>query len=282
MEPLEYRSVIKFLNMQGKSPSVIFEEMFSVYQEECLSYVTVKYWVRKFKSGFLSIHDSPREGRPNFVVTEDSVCQVKTLVLEDRRVTIKQLAAITKMSVCSIETILHDHLHMSTAWVPRLLTPNQKEQRADSCKELIELESKDTRFFYRITRDMDETWVHHFDPEMKSSSMQWKTPSSPTPKKARVEPSCGKVMLSCFWDRDGIIMTDYLEQGHTITGNYYSALLAKLRSTLAKKRRGKLQKGILLLHDNAPAHRSMMTVQYFTHRCSVVSKFSLIRRINQI
>ena len=38
---------------------------------------------------------------------------------------------------------------------------------------------------------MDETWVHHFDPEMKSSSMQWKAPSSPAPKKARVEPSCG-------------------------------------------------------------------------------------------
>ena len=54
------------------------------------------------------------------------------------------------MSVGSIETILHDHLHMSKVsamWVPRLLTPNQKEQRADSCKELIELESKDTRFF---------------------------------------------------------------------------------------------------------------------------------------
>ena len=39
-----------FLNMQGKSSSVIFEEMFSVYQEECLSYETVKNWVRKFKS----------------------------------------------------------------------------------------------------------------------------------------------------------------------------------------------------------------------------------------
>ena len=42
MEPLEYPSVIKFLNMQGKSPSVIFEEMFGVYQEECPSYETVK------------------------------------------------------------------------------------------------------------------------------------------------------------------------------------------------------------------------------------------------
>ena len=187
IEPLEYRSVIKLFNMQGKFPSVIFEEMFIVYQEECPSYETVKYWVRKFKSGFLSIHDSPREGRTNFVVTEDSVCQVKTLVLEDRRVTVKHLAAITKMSVSSIENVLHDHLHMSNVsarWVPRLLTPNQKKQRADNCKELIELESKDIRFFYRIVT-MDETWVHHFDPEMKSSSMQWKTPSSPTPKTAR-------------------------------------------------------------------------------------------------
>ena len=139
---------------------------------------------------FFPCHDSPREGRPNFVVTEDSVCQVKTLILEDPRVTVKQLAAITKMSVGSIETILHDHLHMSKVsarWVLRLLTPNQKEQRADSCKELIKLESKDTQFFYQIVT-MDETWVHHFDPEMKSSSMQWKTPSSPTPKKARLEP----------------------------------------------------------------------------------------------
>ena len=132
--------------------------------------------MRKFKSGFLSIHDSPREGRPNFVVTEDSVCQVKTLVLEDRRV--KQLAAITKMNVGSNETILHDHHHMSKVsarWVLRLLTPNQKQQRADSCKEFIELESKDTRFFYRIMT-MDETWVHHSDPEMKSSKCNGKRP----------------------------------------------------------------------------------------------------------
>ena len=113
MEPLGYRSVIKFLNMQGKSPSVIFEEMLSAFQGECPSYETVKYWVRKFKSGFLPIHDSPREGHQNFVVTEDRVFQVKTLVLKDRQATVKQLADIPKMSVGSIETILHDHLHMS-------------------------------------------------------------------------------------------------------------------------------------------------------------------------
>ena len=129
MEPLEYRSVIKFLNMQGKSPSVNFEEMFSVHQEECPSYETVKNWVRKFKSAFFFIQDSPREGRPNFVVTGDSVCQVRTPVLEDRRVTVKQLAAITKMTAGSIETVLHDHLHMSKVsarWVPATFDTKSK------------------------------------------------------------------------------------------------------------------------------------------------------------
>ena len=65
------------------------------------------------------------------------------------------------MSLGSIETILHDHLHMSKVlarWVPRLLTPNQKEQRADSCKELIKFESKDTQFFYRIVTKGSPFW----------------------------------------------------------------------------------------------------------------------------
>ena len=59
-------------------------------------------------------------------------------------------------------------------------------------------------FFYRIVT-MDETWVHHSDPEMKSSSIQWKTPSFPTPMKARVESSCGlspirsHITLKYFW-----------------------------------------------------------------------------------
>ena len=60
---------------------------------------------------------------------------------------------------------------------------------------------------------MDETWIYQFDPEPKNSSMQWKRPSSPSPKKTKVTQSNGKVMLSCFWDCEGIIMTDLLGKG---------------------------------------------------------------------
>jgi len=45
---------------------------------------------------------------------------------------------------------------------------------------------------------MDETWAHHFDPETKQQSKQWKHVASPTPVKFRKIASAGKVMASVF------------------------------------------------------------------------------------
>ncbi|KAK3096924.1 hypothetical protein FSP39_004807 [Pinctada imbricata] len=42
----------------------------------------------------------------------------------------------------------------------------------------------------------DATWVHHFTPEAKQQSKQWKHPGSSRSKKAKTVPSAGKVMTS--------------------------------------------------------------------------------------
>jgi len=47
-------------------------------------------------------------------------------------------------------------------------------------------------------------------------------------------------------------MTDYLSKGST----YYADELRKLQEALKSNRGGKLRHGVLLLHDNAPAHTS--------------------------
>ena len=46
---------------------------------------------------------------------------------------------------------------------------------------------------------------------------------------------------------------------YTVTGTYYAVELRKLREALKSKRRGKLRRGVLLLHDNAPAHISAVS-----------------------
>ena len=56
-------------------------------------------------------------------------------------------------------------------------------------------------------------------------------------------------MASIFWDSQGVIMVDYLEEGSMITGAYYATELWRMHQEIVKKRRGKLQ-------DNAPAHIS--------------------------
>jgi len=40
---------------------------------------------------------------------------------------------------------------------------------------------------------------------------------------------------------------------------YYSSLLVQLKDILKAKRHGKVTKGVLFLHDNAPAHRALAT-----------------------
>jgi len=60
-------------------------------------------------------------------------------------------------------------------------------------------------------------------------------------------------------DQRGIILIGYLPKGQTINAEYYSSLLVQLKDIFKEKRRGKLTKGVLFLHDNAPAHRALAT-----------------------
>ena len=52
---------------------------------------------------------------------------------------------------------------------------------------------------------------------------------------------------------------DYLPKGQTINAEYYSSLLVQLKDILKEKCRGKFTRGVLFLHENAPAHRALAT-----------------------
>jgi len=117
---------------------------------------------------------------------------------------------------------------------------------------------------------MDETWLYQYDPETKQQSMDWRHSGSPRPKKFRMQKSAGKVLASIFWDQDGNLLIDYLPKGPTINEEYYSSLIVQLNDILKEKRRGKVTKGVLFLHDNVPAHRALATqkkLAYLEFQC---------------
>ncbi|XP_048259430.1 histone-lysine N-methyltransferase SETMAR-like [Haliotis rufescens] len=197
------------------------------------------------------------------------VQRVLDIFMDDRRVTQRQIANLVDISQERVHFILTDILGMhkvSARWVPKLLTADQKPQRENLSRENLKLFEGDPDNFLKRFVTMDETWVHHFELESKQQSKQWKHVTSPTPKKAKSVPSAGKVMASVFWDSEGVIMVDWLPKGCTVTGAYYVELLRQLREKIKVTRRGKLTKGGLYHHDNAPAHTSLIAMAKI-HEC---------------
>jgi hypothetical protein len=82
------------------------------------------------------------------------------------------------------------------------------------------------------------------------NSIDWKHPGSLPSKKFKKMQSSGKRMASFFWDSH-----DWLSWARSYHKRYvYADELRRLRQQIARKRRGKLTRGVLLLHDNALAH----------------------------
>ena len=111
---------------------------------------------------------------------------------------------------------------------------------------------------------MEETWLYHYDPETKQQSMEWRHSVTP-PHKIPSAKIRWKSSRLDFWDQDGILLIDYLPKGQTINAEYYSSLLVQLKDILKEKRRGNITKGVLFLHDNAPAHRALATQKQLTY-----------------
>jgi len=105
---------------------------------------------------------------------------------------------------------------------------------------------------------MDETWLYHYDAETKLQLIEWRHSGSQCPKQFRVQKSAGKVLVSIFWDQEGIRF-DYLPKGQTINAEYYPSLLVQLKDILKEKHRAKVTKEVLPVHDNASPHRVLAT-----------------------
>ena len=261
MEKFEYRAVIKYLIKKNFTPKQIKQELDLVYGDSAPCFKTVLNWADRFKAGQESIEDDPNIGRPNTALTEENVELVKNIVLSDRRLKVKEIIAQSSLSCGTVFTILHDHLNMkkiSARFVPKLLSAIQQKERKETCELFLQLHGANKNDFLERIVTGDETMVLYHDPTTKKESMEWRRPDENRPIKAKVAGSKKKIMASIFWDCEGILLIDSKEPNTTVNAAYYASLLHKLRDAIKEKRRGKLSKNILLLHDNAPVHKAQV------------------------
>ena len=207
MDAVDKRSVIKYFLLKGFSPTEVHNEMSRTLGKDAPTKRTIYRWSNNFRFGRMTVKNEKPSGRPKTVTDEEAVEDVRSMVMKDRRLTVKFIGETLKISPSRVWSIITNDLCMkkvAARWVPKLLTEEQKKERVRLSRQNLRVYNANEEDFLARFVTMDETWVHYFDPETRQQSMEWKHPGSPTPKKARRSTSAGKVMASVFWDSEGI------------------------------------------------------------------------------
>ena len=194
------------------------------YGDSVPSKTTICRWYAGFKRGRTDTEDAERSGWPNEVVTPETIKKAHQIVFENRKLKLREIADILKISYGSVYAILHEHLSMRKLlwkWVPRLLTVDQKRQRVVDPERCLELFRRNKPNFLRRYVTMDETWIHHYTPKSKRSSAEWTAVGEKRPKRPKTQMWAGKVMASVFWDAHEVLFMEYLDKSKTINSEHY-------------------------------------------------------------
>ena len=239
----------------------VLQLMKAVYGDACLTEGKVRKWARFYRGGDpkeTTVRDRKRPGRP--VSATDTMHQQKVddMIVANRRVKQKDIANALDIS----KERVHHYFH-SPPWLQESLGKMGTEtahcgNEGTEENELLERFTHDGERFLRSIITSDESWVHHYDPESKMQSMQYRHKNSPSPKNFKVVESARKVLLTILWDMEGIVHIEFLEQGTTINSERYVSTLRALKGRLRRVRQAKV-KDVVIQHDNARPNTSCQT-----------------------
>jgi hypothetical protein len=144
---------------------------------------------RPFKEGriLVSVESDERPGRPSTSRNRQMMEEVRSLLVSDGRVTIREISEDVAISKA------RDEWWWSSSH--QCCTAAQKENRLFAATDLLQAAKSDAEFLGNIITG-DETWIYGYGTETKAQLSVCRSPSSSWPKEARQVRSKTKVLLT--------------------------------------------------------------------------------------
>ena len=155
------RACVQFCYRLQFTATQTYDYIRLAYGSQTIDRATIFRWYALLKGGRESVELIPHGGRPATASTEVNVNTIQALILEDRFLSCRQIAAIMNISKSSVINILSDKLKMrrvSSCWVPHHLTTEQLENRVRVCREWKKLIRNDPDYMSQVIT-CDETWA---------------------------------------------------------------------------------------------------------------------------
>ena len=253
LENVQYRSVIRFLYLKKKSREEIQKELEDVYGEQSPSWATTKRWYNEFKAGRTSVVDVEKAGRP-CEISEKITENLHEIIKNERRITTRELTERLNISKGTLQSLLASSgiRKLCSRFVPRFLTADMQVHRLECCQHNLEILQRVGDHMLDNIITMDETPLSLYIPESRRESKEWKLPGESSSRKIKISSHKKALMLSIFWDSNGVILTDFADSRVRLNSDYYVNLVRQTRKLRRKSRVSELY----YLHDNAPIHTS--------------------------
>jgi len=156
---VEQRVCVKFCFKLGKTATETWKMFQQASGDECMSQTQCFEWYSPFKTGRTSMDEDPRSGQPSTSTDDVHIDAVRDLILQNRHLTIREIAEDVGISFGSCQAILTEKPNMhrvATKFMPRVLTEDQKANRVNISQELLDHVSVDENFLKTIVTG-DET-----------------------------------------------------------------------------------------------------------------------------
>ena len=259
----DVKSYIKVCSYLGKSATEIYETLQAPGLGSVLSRDSIFRWSRDFKKGKSGISDGRGKATPRQTNTKKNIDAVKALIDRDCRISIEEIAESVGISSGSVWNILHNDLglrKLSARWIPHILTDENKRVRLEYATQLLsKYENSDPRRLSEIATG-DETWMHFYEPMRKADNKAWRPKGGKPLKIARRSKSTTKVMYTVFFNSKGVLAQIPCKKNQSVNSVFYTQkVLPEVIRSINVQRPATGTRGIKILHDNAPAHKSEMT-----------------------
>jgi len=144
---------VKFCFKLGKTATESLKILQQPSGDECMSRTQCFEWYSRFKTGRTSIDEDPRSGRHPMSTDDVHIDAVLDLILQNRLLTLREIAEDVGISFGSCQAILTEKIKMqriAAKFVPRMLTEDQKANRVNISQELLNRVSVEENFFKTI------------------------------------------------------------------------------------------------------------------------------------
>ncbi|CAF3740202.1 unnamed protein product [Rotaria socialis] len=104
-------------------PTLIYDELRTVFGDEARSFSTVTRWSQWFREGREEIEDEAQPGTPVIETTYENIEQVRSIINDDPYITVEELQTQSDLSHGTIQRIISDYLNLRKM-IARYIYPN--------------------------------------------------------------------------------------------------------------------------------------------------------------